>query len=488
MKKIVFYTLVILVVAGGLALWLSNESGDEGETSSEIVATKYKNITFDIESGWDDNERFHLVYPITENDTINAQTKSLIDQKKADFDGRAPNFTQDVPDLNVSTEVNFATDDVVLFEIYTTDNTADITDEVVDTRFFDRSSGDRYEINDFFNSDDYLNRLSDISRKNLPDIVDSNSDTIANGTEPRKENFNNFGIISESQMFIDFEPGQVADVSQGIIKMPFDISAVQDILSVDFEDKIFPGYKAEQDRQAQQAAEDEAKRQAAAEAAAASNQPSSPSGVPPQSVDAIDCQNQKCAALSFDDGPNPNTTPDLLATLEQYNVKATFFMIGSQVGPNAALVKSMADAGHVIGNHTWDHKDLTKLSAAAAKSEVDKTTTAIENAAGIRPYLVRPPYGAINDQTRAAIGYPTIEWSVDPEDWKNRNADVVYNRVITNTTSGSVVLSHDIYPSTVDAYKRIVPKLLEDGFTLVTIPQLFGFNAETVQVKNYFSL
>lgn len=481
MIKKLLILLALVLVTIGLVFVLQNDAGDEGSSSFETVATKYKNITFDIESGWDATEQYHVVYPITENNDINQQTKSLIDQQRSDFDSRASETTDFRPDLNVGTEVNFATDDVVLFEIYTTDNTATIIEETVQTRFYNRSTGERYEIDDFFDSDDYAERLSSLSRNTLPDLVDSDTETIEAGTEPVKENFNEFGILSESQMFIDFEPGQVADVSAGIIQMPFEIADVEDILSVDFEDLLFPGYKAEIERQAQEEAENEAKRQALLEN-------TDNSQVPPQSVESVDCQAQKCVALSFDDGPSPSTTPTLVDILDQYNVKATFFMIGSQVGPNADLVKSIADKGHVIGNHTWDHKDLTTLSAADARDEIDRTTTAIENAAGVRPYIVRPPYGAINDKTIQAIGYPTIEWNVDPEDWKNRDVNIVYDRVVTATTSGSVVLSHDIHPTTVEAYKRIVPKLLDEGFTLVTIPQLFGFNADTVQIKNYFSL
>ena len=159
-------------------------------------------------------------------------------------------------------------------------------------------------------------------------------------------------------------------------------------------------------------------------------------------------------------------------------------MIGRQVEPNASLVKRVADEGHEIGIHTWDHKDLTSLSAADAKSEIDKTKQAIANAAGIESYLVRPPYGAINDQARAAFGLPTIEWNVDPEDWKDRNANTVYDRVIADTNVGSIVLSHDIHSTTVEAYERIVPKLIDDGFTLVTVSQLLDFSPGNVPVQN----
>ena len=485
MRKTLLFTLFVVILASAGLYWWQQRDDDALQTDTEVVATKYQNITFDVESGWNDEQRFYVVYPITENESINEQVRTVIDEKLSSFESRVTSFTDTVPDLNLSTDVNFATEEVVLFEIFTTDNTAQIPEETVDTLFFDRGTGEQYTLANFFDSDDYLQRLSDLSRAALPSIVENpNTKLINQGTEPTEDNFDEFGITSETEMFINFEPGQVADESQGIISMPFQIADIEDILSADFEDKLFPGYLAEQERKQ---AEAEAAAQAKAEREALAAQSAATVAVAnPQSTGAVDCTANKFVALSFDDGPNGSTTPQLLNILDQYNVKATFFLIGRQVAPNAAIVQRMVDSGHIIGNHTWDHKDLTSLSAAEAKSEVDRTQDAIANASGVTPYFVRPPYGAINDSTRAAIGFPTIEWSVDPEDWKNKDANIVFNRVITNTQAGSIVLSHDIYQSTVDAYARIVPQLLNDGFTLVTIPQLLDFTPETIGIRNYF--
>lgn len=177
-------------------------------------------------------------------------------------------------------------------------------------------------------------------------------------------------------------------------------------------------------------------------------------------------------ALTFDDGPLPSTTNRLLDILEKSGAKATFFMLGKQVSGGAECVKRMQTLGMEIGSHTYDHKQLTKLSGEGVAEQVKQTNENIRKIIGTDPTVMRPPYGSYNNTVKEAAGMPIILWSVDTLDWKSRNADSVCDVVRKNVKDGSIVLFHDIYGSTIDAVERLIPELQEQGYQLVTVSQL----------------
>lgn len=177
-------------------------------------------------------------------------------------------------------------------------------------------------------------------------------------------------------------------------------------------------------------------------------------------------------ALTFDDGPNTATTSRLLDILEKYDVKATFFMLGNRVSGGKECVKRMQELGMEIGSHTYDHSELTKLSADALASQINKTNQAVKDIIGEDPSVMRPPYGAYNNSVKAAAGMPLVLWSVDTLDWKTRNAASVADVVMSQTRDGSILLFHDIYDSSVDAIEKVVPKLQAKGYQLVTVSEL----------------
>ncbi len=185
----------------------------------------------------------------------------------------------------------------------------------------------------------------------------------------------------------------------------------------------------------------------------------------------VDCAVLRCVALTFDDGPGPSTAT-LLDTLAAAHVHATFFVIGRNVQALPALVTREAAEGHVVGNHTWSHRDLSRLGASDQRSEVSRTAEALA-AHGVSATLLRPPYGAYNSTTRT-LGVPLVLWDVDPADWRDRDAAIVAARVLANTRPGSIVLLHDVHPSTVAAVPAIVAGLKAKGYTFVTVPQLIG--------------
>lgn len=192
----------------------------------------------------------------------------------------------------------------------------------------------------------------------------------------------------------------------------------------------------------------------------------------------------KRIALTFDDGPSSSVTPGVLDTLKRHNVKATFFVLGSSVIQNPGLVKRELEEGHQVGSHSWDHPQLTKQSTQEVYNQILKTQKAVFDQTGYFPTTMRPPYGAVNKQVAEEIGLPIIQWSVDTEDWKYRNAGIVTKKVLAGAMDGAIVLMHDIHKTTAASLDTTLTKLKSQGYEFVTIDELYG---EKLQIgKQYF--
>jgi len=181
-------------------------------------------------------------------------------------------------------------------------------------------------------------------------------------------------------------------------------------------------------------------------------------------------------AMTFDDGPHPSHTPRLLNLLKERNIKATFFVVGPNAKAHPQILKRMVAEGHEIANHTWTHCDITKVSTDTLRRELDTTRDAIVAATGVPPRTFRPPYGASSSTLKTLIkteyGYPTIFWSVDPEDWKRPGVSVVADRLVSGARNGGILLAHDIHQPTIDAMPSALDRLLAKGFKFVTVTQL----------------
>jgi peptidoglycan/xylan/chitin deacetylase (PgdA/CDA1 family) len=195
------------------------------------------------------------------------------------------------------------------------------------------------------------------------------------------------------------------------------------------------------------------------------------------SADNVDCTQFKCVALTFDDGPGPYTDR-LLQILADNDAKSTFFLIGNKVAANPAGAKRIADAGMEVGNHTWEHPNMTSIPAEDIPSQLSKANDAIRAATGQTPKLFRTAGGLINDNVLAAAkeqGMADINWDVIPFDWMNdANTAATTYMLKTQIKPGSVVLFHDTYSSTVDVVYQFAPVLRANGYHLVTVSQLLG--------------
>ncbi|MEP6808878.1 MAG: polysaccharide deacetylase family protein [Chthoniobacterales bacterium] len=183
-------------------------------------------------------------------------------------------------------------------------------------------------------------------------------------------------------------------------------------------------------------------------------------------------------AMTFDDGPHATLTPKLLDLLAARKMKVTFFVVGQNAAEYPAILARAAREGHEIANHSWSHPNLAKMSDEAVRRELQKTDDAIKAATGVRPTLMRPPYGSITARQKAWIhdtfGYRIILWDVDPLDWKRPGPSVVTHRILSETRPGSIILSHDIHPGTIEAMPATFEQLQAKGFKFVTVSELLA--------------
>ena len=177
-------------------------------------------------------------------------------------------------------------------------------------------------------------------------------------------------------------------------------------------------------------------------------------------------------ALTFDDGPHPVYTPQLLDGLNERGVHATFFAVGKNILGNEALLKRMETEGHLIGNHTYSHVKLSELDIARACAEVEKTNALICEVTGKEPEFIRPPFGEWKKAMECSFEMIPVLWDVDPLDWTTKNTALVVERVLKDTKAGDIILLHDYYQSSVDAALEIVDALTERGYKFVTVDEL----------------
>lgn len=187
---------------------------------------------------------------------------------------------------------------------------------------------------------------------------------------------------------------------------------------------------------------------------------------------AIVNENGPMIALTFDDGPYPKVTGHILDVLEKNGVCATFFVMGSRIEGHEDMLTRMDELGCEIGNHSFSHADLTRLSKADCQRELSDTDAEIRRVTGHEASVVRPPYGYYNKTVMSAAERPLILWTVDTNDWRGKAPGEIADYVIQQAKEGSVILMHDQQTQTADAMEMIIPTLIEEGFRFVTVSEL----------------
>lgn len=184
-------------------------------------------------------------------------------------------------------------------------------------------------------------------------------------------------------------------------------------------------------------------------------------------------------AITFDDGPDLKYTPKILDILKEKNVKASFFVVGIQVNKYPEVLQRIEKEGHFVGNHSYTHRSFTKLTSDELKEEINSTDSKIEAAIGYVPEIVRPPYGAVNDDVKdilKSMGKETILWTIDPRDWDGSSVDDMLDNIMSNAKDGGNILLHSFgskfVENTVELLPTVIDQLREKGYTFVTVDKL----------------
>lgn len=188
----------------------------------------------------------------------------------------------------------------------------------------------------------------------------------------------------------------------------------------------------------------------------------------------VDCSAAKCLALTFDDGPDPAITPQVLDILKRHNARATFFVMGRHVPGNEALLRRIHAEGHEIGNHSWNHPYFTRISLEQVRSEIASTQVAITKTGVPAPRLFRPPYGDINAAVASQIPLTVVRWNIDPEDWHPKKKDHMLEHLAAYARPGGVVVMHDTEITTAQRLDALLAQLEGQQYAFVTASEALG--------------
>ena len=451
--------LILLFSAGLFGIYFLNQSHSRQTTAPSdekyyFADSKYSGIRSKFVTRDNKREKVSIEYPITENEKINRLISESIDKIDRDFQNT----------VLLATVFDKPMTETIGYQV--THNTSEALSIVINikqdmngahpasmTQFwtFDKKSGEVVGLADFTEqSDEAAEAIISAAKDNI-------SQTIKQRQQPEidlneiinKEALSNF-IITNDGNALAWPLGQASLLpsSYGELTITVPISSVSKYLQNPTARKLANIPKPPEPKP---------------EPAPA---PAAPTPAP--------TTGNKVIALTFDDGPGPYTA-HLLDILDQYGAKATFFLIGSKVSGQASVVRSIQARGHQLGNHSWSHPELPKLSVDQIAGEIDRTNEAIRQATGVKPSILRPPYGAVNgvvlEQLRLR-NMSSILWSVDTRDWADRNSQIVCSRAVAGARPGAVILMHDIHQTSVNAVPCILSSLKQQGYSFVTIQRL----------------
>lgn len=181
---------------------------------------------------------------------------------------------------------------------------------------------------------------------------------------------------------------------------------------------------------------------------------------------------KKKIALTFDDGPHPQYTPEMLAALKERGVKATFFLLGQEVEKYPEIVKQIQEEGHLVGNHSYRHEQLSKLSMEQACNQVERTNKLICDITGVYPSYLRPPFGDWHEKLDCEMNMVEVLWDIDTLDWSSQNHGAIVKKVLKNIQENDIILMHDGYETSVTAAMEIIDTLQKEGYEFVTVDEL----------------
>ncbi len=457
LSSILFTTLLLLAVAAMAALFYLQSaqppvqrptiSEDEKYyfTDSRYAGIRSKFVTRDTK-----HEKVSIEYPITSNSKINKLIARAIDRADGDFRHTATNApTFDRPMTETISYQVTHNNSVALSIIVNIKQDMHGAHPVSLTHFwtFDKKSGEVIGLDNLTEkSEEAIKAIVTAARHDVAQTIKQRQQPEANLDEMiTKETLSNFTITDDGNT-LTWPIGQASLLpsAYGELTIKVPTTAVAKYLQNSTAQKLANFPKPPEPKPA----------------------PAAPTPANPGKV----------IALTFDDGPGPYTA-QLLDILDQHGAKATFFLIGSKVSAQADVLRRIHVRGHQLGNHSWSHPELPKLPVDQIAGEIDRTNEAIKQATGIKPTVMRPPYGAVNSAVLEQLrlrGMSSILWSVDTRDWADRNSDIVCSRAVAGAHPGAVILMHDIHQTSVNAVPCILSALKQQGYSFVTVQGLIG--------------
>ena len=423
-------------------------NASEPEQSSEITEadSAFPGVRIATDISNDKNIPFAIQYPITEFEPFNEVVHTYIESSKERYINTMRLQVNAKSKNNVPGELNISFDtyqyeeqyySFVLTKNMSTDDNGYQTS--VETFFLNNETGELLDIRTVLNKD--LKSLetfavhvrSELQKdEDLKDIL--LEEKLIAATEPKWRLFKRFALKDES-LIIYFDKDEIAQSSAGTPTFEVPLSFINPLLAHEFQIQM-------------------------------------------ATTDAVISHGHiegKRVALTFDDGPDPVVTGQILDLLDKYNAKATFFMLGSRVQYYPSLVRDVYESGHEVGNHTWNHPVLTKLSSREVLEEYNATQDAITDALGVGATIFRPPYGATNKRVNDLVPIPLINWSIDTLDWKHRDAQKILPIVQNHMHNNAIILMHDIHQSTADGLEGILAYLQAEGYQFVTVSEILPY-------------
>lgn len=477
MKNIFLTALCSAAIFSCTDLKNTENSNQVAKTDSSVVfnttvdqytdSIQIKNIRVGAEST-DEKNRFHTSYPNTKFDFINQNEEKFAQDYLNQFEKASIRIDENAVagvDFGQHFEVIEHSSSLMAFLIERYTSYGNNYAEEFFTHMYDLKEKKILQFPDIFESKaqfagfakvvrgkaerslkDQIAKMDYLDNKERETMWSSMTELFQSGTAPTAENYRGFSWDKEGNMTIFFDKYQLASGNFGSLSVNLKPEEYQKFINKKY-------YGLFHFSKVTEIAE-----------------PVVSKPLDPQS--RIDCGKVPCVALTFDDGPSVYTNK-LLDILKKNNVKATFFVLGKSAKVQKNTLLRTFQEGHQIGNHSWDHKDLKKLSKASVEQQIYETNDVIKSITGVAPKVMRPPYGSFNSTVTETAKMPIILWNLDPLDWKDRNANVVAER-ISKATPKSIVLAHDIHQTTVESIPAVINSLKSKGYNLVTIEELFA--------------
>ncbi|MBD7907969.1 polysaccharide deacetylase family protein [Sporosarcina gallistercoris] len=457
-------------------------SSDKDAVVVDKSDSKYEGIKIITETSNDPLGKYAVQYPQSKNEDFNNHVITYIKQAKKNYLQEISNVkienNKRKSELNISYETHVdkkGNYSFVLMNNKSLQGSKRLSE--IESFHLNSKSGEQLDIQAVFKEDPTtLKKITDRVREKIQQTDKLNDGLIADKmqirTEPEWKNFENFAI-SEKSMIFYFESGSLKGEKAGPQIATIPIGDMNDLLKPEFQVAAAPpagGDKVDKpDAPKKEESAGSKDTEHGAENESSKEEPEAGGETAPHEAEET---HEKKIALTFDDGPDPKSTIQILDTLKKYDAKATFFMLGSRVEYYPDAAKAVKAAGHEIGNHSWNHPDLSKMPLAKALEEINRTTGIIQKVTGEKPTVFRPPYGAYTDQLSKQTIPPIILWNVDTLDWKYRDSTKLLEEVKKSTKEGSTILMHDIHQSTADGLDNVMAYLQSQGYKFVTVSEL----------------